>query len=241
MSIMDKLFGSAPAQTAAPGTGNPGNIPQGAGTQPATGSGVVPAGAANEPTKPESPLDGFSDLWQPPAKPEGAAGESANFFNVDPAKLMESAKRVDFSKAITPEQLAAIQQGGESATKAFAEAMNSVAQQTFAQSAMATTKIVEAALAKAEASYDAKIPGMLKKQQVNENLRQDNPIFNHPATAPILSAIEHQLTLKNPTASAAEITNMARDYMTQFGAALVPKPEPAKPAKGEIDWNSFLN
>ena len=140
----------------------------------------------------------------------------------------------------------AIAAGGEGAVQAFAQAMNKVAQGVYAQSAFATTKIVEQAVAKAQERFTSEIPSHVKKLQVSESLRNENPALNHPAASPILGAIESQLTVKHPNASSTEITNMARQYLEQFATA-VNKPKEAAKAKQAAetnqgtDWNSFLS
>lgn len=118
------------------------------------------------------------------------------FANVDPQKLMEAARKTDFSKAISSNQLEAIAGGGQEAVAAFASAMNSVAQTVYANSALATTKIVEQALMKAQQQYDAKIPGLIKRQTVSDTLRTENPMFSNPAVQPLISALEAQLAVK---------------------------------------------
>jgi len=134
-------------------------------------------------------------------------------------------------------------QGGEAAMKAFAESMNKVAQSVYAQSAFATTKIVEQAVEKARGGFIAEIPQHIKRSQVNDNLRADNPIFSNPAVQPIISALEQQMTVKFPNATATEITAMAKQYVEALGTSFAPKPAEtaeSKNKKQEQDWSSFL-
>jgi hypothetical protein len=245
MAISDifKSFsqGAAPA-AAAPTPTNPGNIPTntpntgeaGTGTAP---NGVVPPGTAAA-TEPQAPMDKFEKLWE---NDPNAKTTPENLFNVDPTKLMEAAGKVDFAKVIKPETLAAIQAGGEGGVKAFAEAMNSVSQTVFAQSAMATTKIVEEAVRKSETRFAEQIPGILKKQNLSESLRNDNPVFSHPAAAPILGAIQSQLATKHPTATVEELKAMSKDFLVAFATEVNPQKKAEDPAtKGETDWSTFL-
>lgn len=244
MSIFDKLFGAAPASTPAapanpnpePGNGNPN------AARPDPANPTVPAGTVDASKKePASPLDQFNELWQPATTEPGA---NQPLISVDPKQLADAARRTDFSKVITPEHLTAIQGGGEGAAKAFVEAMNAVAQGVYAQSAFATTKIVEQAVNKARDQFSAEIPAHVKKLQVSDNLRQDNPVFNHPAASPILGAIEAQMTNKFPNASATEITTMAKQYLENFANAVNAPAEAAKAAAAkknskETDWSQF--
>lgn len=252
MSIFSQIFGNAqPAVPAAPapqssGAGNPGNIPQNPTTGTVNTPGTAPNGVVpdnvNPPAnaEPASQLDVFKDIWQPNENPEAPSP----LINIDPKALAEAAKKTDFSKMIQPEQLKAIAAGGEGAVSAFAAAMNQIAQGVYAQSAFAASKIVEQAVGKAQERFSAEIPNHVKKLQVSESLRSENPAFKHPAASPILGAIETQLTMKHPNASSAEITAMAKDYLGNFAEAIrapQTKAEADKASKtGEYDWNNYL-
>lgn len=260
MSIFQTLFGgsSQPAAQPAPGNANqqPGNTP---GTQQ---NGVVPpqgqnqgdpANSGNQNNNQNSnqnnnnggektPLDQFAEIWK--TDPNSSdSNNQAIFAGLDPAKVMESAKKVDFAKAVSPQQLEAIQKGGTEAVTAFAQAMNSVAQTVYAQNAIATTKIVEQALSKAQEQYDAKIPSMVKKLSANEGLLTENPLLSNPAIQPLVGALTEQLTRKNPNATAAEIRTQVNDYFSALGTSFAPKPAEDKnssKSKSEVDWSAFL-
>lgn len=254
MSIMD-IFRTAPSQPAAtpaqsttpvgpgnPGTGNPGNIPN-PGQQPNTAPNTPPtASGAPSSTEPQSPLDKFGEIW----KIDPSAAPAANpLFNVDPAKFQEAAAKVDFTKVITPEMLQAIQGGGENAAKAFAEGMNKVAQQVYAQNAFATTKIVEQALNKSTQQLEGNLPSMIKKLQLGSDLRNSNAVFKNPAVEPIIQALESQLVVKYPNATQAELTAMAQDYITNFASSVAPanknqNSNSASESQDE-DWGKFFS
>ena len=255
MSIMDMfkgITGAAPAATSGTQPTPPGNIPTAAASTGTTPPGAAPNGVIPPvgETKPEpAPLDAFSDLWKTaPVDPNAPAPQEGVFGNVDPKKFMEAAGKVDFSKAIKPEMLAAIQAGGEDGVKAFAAAMNSVAQNVYAQASFASTKITEQALAKARESFESNIPNLIKQQTAAEALRNENPVFSHPAAAPILGAIQSQLAVKFPQASATELTAMAKTYLENFAtgisapatAAAAKKVQDAKGAN-ETDWSTFID
>jgi len=242
---MDKLFGSAPsvpapAQQIPTGAANPGQALPGTQSTPQTApNGMIPEQAPQKDSA--SPLAAFQDIWQTPTTQEGTP--QALFANLDPQKVMESARKVDFAKGISPEQLQAIAAGGEGAVKAFAESMNSLAQSVYAQSAIATTKIVEQALGKAQEQQDARLPGMFKKLSSTENLQAANPLLSNPAIQPLVGALQEQLVRKNPNATAGEIQQQVSDYFAALGTSFAPKaPAPAggnRKAKDE-DWSAFL-
>ena len=256
MSMFSNLMGgaapSAPANSQNPTPNQPGNIPvtasnTGAASPNTAANGVVPTTGDSIQPSASTPFDQFADLWKnEPTDPNAPAPNTSVFGNVDPKKFMEAAGKIDFAKVVTPDQLQKISAGGEDAMTAFAAALNSVAQTTYAQSAFASTKIVEQAMAKAKDSFLAELPTHIKQQTVKESLRQDNPIFSNPAVQPIISALEAQMTVKYPQATAAEITTMAKQYVEALGTSFAPKPqEPARvpgsmKAKDDQDWSSFL-
>lgn len=255
MGIMD-VFRNA-VQSAAPtgpGTqGNPptpGNIPTTTPTTGVTTPGAAPngtnpgTGTVSDPNAAPTPFADFADLWKDaPIDPNAPPKDSSMFGNIDPAKLLEAAKKINFAEAATADQQTAIMAGGEGAVKAMMEVMNSVAQRSYAQSAYASTRMVETAMAKAREQFTAELPQLIKKTNVSNSLREENPIFSNPAVAPIMDALESRLTIKYPTASASEITGMAKAYVEQMGTSFAPKaPEPklSKGARADEDWGKFL-
>lgn len=237
-----------PSQVAQPGVPLPGTQSSGQ-TAP---NGMVPTqgqtlniGNPTEPQAVVSPLDTFKDIWSTPTTPDDS--NSPMFAGVDPAKLMESAGKVDFAKAATPEQLQLINAGGPQAMEAMMAVMNKVAQTVYAQSAFATTKIVDQAMERQQQNFAKQLPSMVRKFSVNEGLQTDNPLLSNPALTPLVSALSEQLVRKNPNATSTEIQQQVNDYFAALGTSFAPKPPEtpatraaAKAAKQE-DWGAFLN
>lgn len=230
MSFVSRIFGSP---TPAP-TETPAQAP--ASTTPPAGTPTQQALAAEN----VSPMDAYTELWQTPTNQGVDTTLPANMFaGVDPNKMLESARKMDFAKSIPPEVLSKITAGGPEAAQAFAQALNDVSQQSYARSSFAATKIVENALAKFEEGMNNRLPNQMKRLQVSESLRESNPALNHPAAAPIVEALQVQFTTKFPNASATEIRQMATDYLTQFAGLALPKPAaPAIPVSE--DWDGFF-
>lgn len=238
---------AAPVTAAAPTTNSapvPGNIPApqqaSSPTNPNAPVTTGTDGTNKTATESVNPLDAFKDLWQPPKTVEGQTPK-ANMFDVNPEKLMEAAGKVDFARVIKPEHLEAISKGGPEGVAAFAAAMNSVSQTVYAQSALATTKIVEQALKQQKESFDTELPGILKKHGLGNSLRTKNPALNHDAVTPLTSALVNQLSTKFPAATEAELTEMAETYLTSAFEAIAPKKVPEDTGKGtgkdtEPDW-----
>lgn len=245
MSVMDKIFGAFKPAEAAPAQQQqqvqPGNMPA-QNTNPALeGNPTVPASSMQDPATPVSPLDEFKTIWD--NDPNAAPKTPEKLFNIDPAKLAAAAKNNDFTKAITPEMMQAIAAGGEGAVAATLAAMNAMSQKTFGDSALATTKIVEQALEKQAKAFEEKLPSLIKNQNLSENLRNTNPIFNHPAAAPILDMFKNQVAQKFPNATAAEQQEMAMKYVKSFAEAANPAAptQAQQAAASETDWSSFLS
>lgn len=231
-------------------TGNPGQPLPGTIANPTTAAnGLIPDPKAGQqpapgqdPQTPQSPLDAIGDIWNTKQTP--GTEQKPIFAGFDPAKVMESARKVDFSKAITPTQLEAIGKGGAEAVKAFAEALNSVSQTVYAQNAMATTQIVERALTEQDARYQANLPSMVRKFSANENVRTENPLLSHPAVQPLVPALTEMFTRKNPNASSTEIAEQVGDYFNRLGTVFAPVAPKSRDQlaseASQTDWDKFL-
>jgi hypothetical protein len=242
MSIMD-MFKNAMAQKPLEGANSTATADPNNPTVPKDSAPASSAPAqADDATK--SPLDAFGKLWENDPNKKDSAGDFK--FNVDPAKLQEAVSKANFVQAIPQENLAKIAAGGDDAVKAFAESLNLVAQNVLAQSTMASSKMVENALSKANESLNARLPNMMKQYQLTDNMQNENPALSHPAAQPLIEAVKSQLTIKHPDATTIELTKMAKEYLTAFAGLVNPAAPPAdtKGGKGkanDVDWESFLS
>ena len=235
-----------PAPSPAPTNDPRRNNPAASATAQTPGTdanGVVPPGGADSAANPPSPLDQFKDLWQPPATDSNAA--TAGQQQVDPQKLMEAARKVDFSSALNQETLAKVAAGGDEAIKALLESFNSFGQQVYGQSAVTTARIVEQAVSQARDQFISEIPNVINRQGARAKVFDDNPAFKHPAIAPMIEAQVQQLSVKFPKASPAELTSMAKDHL-QAMAALISPPKADASAQGktsekDVDWDSYMS
>jgi len=223
-----------PAGTAKVADATPAVIP--AQTPGTDVNGVVPDNVNTV----ESPLDAFNDMWEtdPNVKPTAEFSPE----KLDPDKLQEVMSKVDLTKVITPENLALIQAGGEGATAALIESMNAVSQQTMMQSTLVANRMIEDSVKQAIDSVTAKIPALLKEQNLSNSLQEQNPIFSNPAVTPIMEAAQSQLQTKYPNATTSELAKMTQDYIIAMGKAFNPeKPASKESSSGEIDWSDFEN
>ena len=217
---------TAPPAAAASANANP-TVPNASNTLTTEGAGA-------------SPLDQYKDLWKndPNAKPDTPFS-----FNSDPAKLLDTAKTVDFTKVVSPEIMARIHAGGSDGQNAMMEAMNSVTQLSFAQSSHAATKITESALQAQEERFKAMLPDLIKQHSVRDAFRTDNPLLNDPALAPMVHALQSQFTKQYPQATANEIKQHVNDYLDGAASRIQSsRPQPKAESKGrqEIDWEAHF-
>tara|TARA_R110002096_G_scaffold288750_4_gene482555 strand:+ start:804 stop:1532 length:729 start_codon:yes stop_codon:yes gene_type:complete len=237
MSIFDMF--KQPAQAPAPvpvAPANPGNLPDipTIAVNP-DGTPVVPA----LPREPESPLAEFKGLWETapvdpnaPLAPEGYKAPTAE-------QIQTAVGKADFSKHFTPEQLAAVTNGGEGSQEALVALLNSVGQQSLAQSTMVSSQLSQKAMEAAIAKEVAKMPSMLRSASVTDHMKTANPLFENPAVKPIVDQTRAQLEIKYPSASNSEIAKMTESFILAMGAEFAPKVTPSTP-EGETDWGDFF-
>lgn len=253
MSIMDFFRTAAPVAgtpanpaaqpvAAQPAPGTPGQIPPNAGAAVVPGSGDTPAatdGTVAVNTK--SPMDTFSDLWK--NAPNATGKGPAPLFNLDPTKMLEAAKSIPFTNAVTPEQMAAIVKGGEGAAQAFNDAMQSVAAATMMHSAVTTGNMVEQAVNKAREDFRKEIPGLVKGQTLREAVAAENPALSHPSTQPFVTLLQSQLQVKYPNATTTELRGMVSQYFDGLAGIIRPAATTklVDASKGGDDWSKFLD
>ena len=185
-----------------------------------------------------SPLDSFTKLWETSPVDPNAPPEPGKFFSsADPVKMLASARKVDFAKSISPELMAKMAAGGQDSIGAFAAALNEVGQRAYAQATLAATQIADASIKNYSDGSATRLPSLIKQHSVAETIRNSNPLLQHPAAAPILEALQSQLTVKYPQATVKEIEAFATDYLKAFSSAANPVAEVKTPASE--DWSIF--
>jgi hypothetical protein len=186
-------------------------------------------------------MDQFKSLWEPTVTQGVDTTLPQNIFSgADPVKMLEAARKVDFSKSIPPDVLSKITAGGPDAAAAFSQALNDVSQRAYAQSSFASTKMIEQALAKFQEGIDNRLPGQIKKHAVSDSIRESNPALQHPAAAPIMEALQSQMAVKYPNATVSEIKDMASQYLTAFAGSALPQKK-ADPVPASENWDSFFS
>lgn len=247
MSIFQNIFGAAPKAQPVQAAATPGNLSPGAPeTDPVQTAGTAPNGTVpnNNATddKSKSGLDQWADLWN---TDPNAGTQGQPLFNVDQTKLLEAARKQNFAAGADPELLTKIAAGGPDAVQAMVTLMNDIGQRVYAQSAFAGTRLIEGALEKSNFARSTDIDNRFKSLSVSTNLQADNPIFNNPAAAPMLDMVKNQMLLKHPNASSAEITQMAKQYLSTFAEAFQAPSQQQQQQQSsraaEPDWSTFLS
>lgn len=250
--VMKNLFGQAPTpapvvqvqMVPAPGVNNPTGAANPGMPLPSSdpNNPMVPAGTANPAT---TPLDAFSTLWETPAvDPNKPVTDPNNYFaTLDPAKVMASAQKVNFAnQQVTPEILAEVAKGGESAVKAMMQLVNQSSQSVYGQSALATAQIVQKALDAQRENFQKQLPGILKSQLVSDSLATENPIFSNPALQPMVDMARQQVLQKFPNATQAETKEQIVSFFNAMQSALAPKPVVTAAQKAEsTDWDAWIS
>lgn len=199
-------------------------------------NGVLPAGQVAD--NKTSPVDQFSKLWENDQVDPNAEVPN-NWFNIDPAKLHESASKSNFTKSISPELLAKVAAGGEDAIAAFTQAFQAFGADMYTQQTLTSAKMMEQALAQAEQKFGSKVPSMVKAQQVKSAMT--NEAYKNPAFAPILDAVQSRIIQKFPNATASEVETMVTSYMDNFAKTVAPTKQAEQtpqtnPTTDNWDW-----
>jgi hypothetical protein len=237
MSIFDMFKQPEQAPAPSPAPANPGNLPNSPNIAVnADGTPVVAA----LPKEPESPLAEFKGLWETAPVDPNAPAPPAGYKAPTAEQIQAAVGKADFSKHFTPEQLEAVTNGGEGSQEALIALLNTVGQQSLAQSTMVSSQLSQKAMEAAIAAEVAKMPGMLRSASVSDHMKTANPLFENPAVKPIIDQTRIQLELKFPNASNSEIAKMTEDYILAMGAEFAPKVTPATP-EGETDWGDFFD
>lgn len=181
---------------------------------------VDPQAKGTEQVPPQSPEVDLSKLWINDPNNKGPADPAEFRFNVDAAKINETFGTLDFTKSLTPELLTKINGGGADAMSALLTAVNIVGQQAAKTAVMAATKVSESGFQQTGQRMKDYIPSVVRENQVQNALREDNPLMKNPAYAPMVEAVTLQLSRQFPQATAEQIKTHATRYFDNMVADL---------------------
>jgi len=236
---------SAAASSASHVEANP-TIPNSNTPQSDGSTGAIPAAGTGD----KSPLEAYKDLFQTDPNAKAPVSATPNL-NVDPAKLLEASKQLDFVKGIDPEILRKATSGD---IEALSAAINAAGQQGFAHNTNVMTSVVQRALEVQAAKFKEEIiPELLRNHEARSGLRNENPVYSDPAVAPVLGMIESSLTAKFPTATPQQLKQHAQTYVDGLLQTLagssgydltkkpVQTPGSTQESAKETDWMAYMN
>ena len=105
-------------------------------TSDGTGPVAIPAAGKGD----ASPLSEYKEIWKTPVNPHTSPSTLVSSMTADPAKMLEAARTIDFTKGMDPTLLDNAAKGDSSA---LAQIINSTAQNSYAQGAQATVAIAK--------------------------------------------------------------------------------------------------
>ena len=245
MSFMDKIFGTKTQNVPVPQPGVTNNLANNpAPAAPHSSAQTAPNGAVppdgNKPAADKSPEDKFEKLRETtPTDPNAPPSGDQN--TLTPEKMLDAAGKIDFKRVLDQDSLRKIAAGGDEAVAAMAELLNKTAQTVYGQSTVVAQKLIETQVQKARDEFTAQLPGLVKKQNMQDSLLTENPAFKKPSVAPVVTAIQNQLAAKYPNATASELNAMAKDYLKAAAEDFnpTPKKEPTAAERG-VDWDQWV-
>lgn len=245
MSFLSSIFN--------PASGTPGNgaapLPNpalGATPAPQPTPNPAPAPAPVVPPSPTSELDKFTAMWQNATTSDGKPLPpvvdplTQPIFNFDPAKIQESASKMDFTTGIDP---AVAQKALSGDVTALSDVINSAVRAAVVGMTLSNGRLINDAVVSNNQRVANSLPTHIRQTQLLDSTL-DNPVFNHPAVQPLVTAMKQTEFQKNPNKPVAEIEAQVANYFKGLAIALQAT-DPAnvsaaaKVKSGETDWLSY--
>ena len=214
-------------------TGAPAAQPtqQAAGTQQAV---AAPQGTG-------SPLDNYLAIWQTAPNDQ----QKVDPFQADVVPmgaeqmqlLQNKVSGVNFLASVPAETISAAL-GGD--VQAFSSVLNTAVQQALLQSVRVNGTMLNSSMRNRTQEILAAMPTHVQQALNVNQIRQDNPVFNHPAARQLLGALEQNLSTQHPGISPTEASQVAQRFLQDFAAEVAGKPtvaNTASQAPGSIDWS----
>lgn len=203
------------------------------------------ATAAGDPIS--SSLDGFKSFWDTPKGEDGKPlvpkpdPTSTDIFNFDPAKITASSKKLDFTQGLDP-ALVSQALGGDSA--AFMAVINHATQTAFAAATVNTGKMINKSHVDNNDRVRSTLPSAIKQVQLSQTATV-NPVLQHEAAQPLVTALKQMAFAKDPNADPADVAKSVEALLMGLGSAMAASTPDAIAARsvvkpGEQDWSNFL-
>ena len=245
--LFQQLFGNtgavsqpaAPINVAAPAA--PAAENSSAGVQPV----VAPVAGVSEQVAvgPKSPLDNYLPIWNTAATSQEADPLSADVIPLGADQLQALQQKiasVNFLGTVPQETITNALNGDAAA---FSSAINVAVQQALLQAVRVNGAMLNAGFKNRTQDILAAMPKHVQQALVTNQIRQDNPVFNHPAARQVLSALEQNLATSHPGISPTEASQVAQRFLQDFANEVSGKSQGAQSTStsqppGQIDWST---
>jgi len=224
MNIFSQLFGNAGTGGTTNSTPAAQTVQQQGQQSEATAQGQAMQQGATQSVAtanaPASPLDAYAVLWQNQPTQAQADPLSAEVVPMGAEQLQALQQRVNsvnFLSGVKPEAVTAALSGDATA---FASVINSAVQQAMMQAVRVNGAMLNAGLNQRTQDIMKALPSNVHQALTSSQLRQELPIFNNPAAAPLLSALEQNLALNQPGITPAQAAQIAKSYLQEFAAEI---------------------
>lgn len=244
--LFQQLFGGAnTADASASADAKTTTQPQStAPVAPSTQPTQQPAGPQQAVAAPQgtgSPLDNYLAIWQTAPNDQ----QKVDPFQADVVPmgaeqmqlLQNKVSGVNFLASVPAETISAAL-GGD--VQAFSSVLNTAVQQALLQSVRVNGTMLNSSMRNRTQEILAAMPTHVQQALNVNQIRQDNPVFNHPAARQLLGALEQNLSTQHPGISPTEASQVAQRFLQDFAAEVAGKPTAANTASqapGSIDWS----
>lgn len=188
-----------------------------------------------------SPLDNYLAIWQTAPNDQ----QKVDPFQADVVPmgaeqmqlLQNKVSGVNFLASVPAETISAAL-GGD--VQAFSSVLNTAVQQALLQSVRVNGTMLNSSMRNRTQEILAAMPTHVQQALNVNQIRQDNPVFNHPAARQLLGALEQNLSTQHPGISPTEASQVAQRFLQDFAAEVAGKPTAANTASqapGSIDWS----
>jgi acylphosphatase len=198
--------------------------------------------AKKEEVVPTGPFAKFGKMWGAFAEKTSAAANGGQKIELPADKLKAVANQLNFTGAVTKEQLAAIANGGDEAVAAMLAIVNTAGQEGFQKSAQVSAKMLEDALKTQAESFKASLPDLIKEVQSGVSVSKAMPGLDDPALAPMVNMVRAGIQANNPGASADEVAVEVKEYFSNLAEVVSPRAGTEGADKEvQMDWNAYLD
>lgn len=191
----------------------------------------------------KSPLDGFAALWQTNGNGVTAPDFNADAITFKPEQMQAIATKIssiNFLQGVAPEKITAALSGN---AEAFQQVINSAVSTAFLQSMQLNGAMVNTGLKQRSTALLEHIPELVRRSLTENRIVADNPLFNDPSVAPMLSMVKDTLIRNHPNLTAQQASEAAKLYLEGMAKAILAangQQQQTKPTQEETGWDTFF-